>query len=141
LNALASHARFLPHAREVLEELATRASLCLITNGITEVQRGRIGKAGIAHLFRAIIISEEIGISKPDPRFFQAAARALSLRANDLLCIGDNPSTDIEGAAAAGMDACWYSRCGAPWPGPGPAPKYVISDLRELIDLAPPIPK
>ena len=98
-----------------------RACSGLVTNGISLVQRGRIEKAGIAHLFRAVLISEELGVAKPDPRFFQAAIDALSLAPEDLLCVGDNPAADIEGARSAGIDACWYAPAGQPWPGPGGA--------------------
>ncbi len=137
LRALSRRAPFLPHAREVLEKLARRAPLCLVTNGLTEVQRGRIQATGIGGLFAAVIISEEIGISKPDPRFFLLAAEALALPAEDLLCIGDSPSTDIAGAAAAGIDACWYSPKGKSWPGPGPAPPHIVNDLRDILRFTP----
>lgn len=138
LERLAGKAHMLPHAREVLGRLAAKASLCLVTNGLSSVQRGRLRKAGIEGMFRALLISEEIGISKPDPAFFLRAAEALSLPPRELLCVGDHPSTDIRGAMAAGIDACWYAPRGEPWPLGEPAPAFVIRDLRELQPLAPP---
>jgi YjjG family noncanonical pyrimidine nucleotidase len=137
LEALSAGAFFLPHAREVLEALSRRAVLCLITNGLTLVQRGRIRRAGIGGLFRAVLISEELGLAKPDPRFFLRAAEACGLPAAELLCVGDNPSADIGGARAAGIAACWYNPGGRPWPGPGEPPERTIADLRELLALAP----
>jgi FMN phosphatase YigB (HAD superfamily) len=89
-------------------------------------------RAGISGLFKAVLISEEIGVSKPDPAFFRAAAQALGLPPADLLCVGDSPSTDIRGALASGIDACWYSPNGAVWQEGEPAPLYTIRDLREL---------
>jgi 2-haloacid dehalogenase len=138
LGRLAEKAHMVPHAREVLGWLAARASLCLVTNGLSSVQQGRLRKAGIGGMFRALLISEEIGISKPDPAFFLRAAEALSLPPRELLCVGDHPSTDIRGAMAAGIDACWYAPKGEPWPLGDPAPTFVIRDLRELEPLAPP---
>ncbi len=138
LAALSGKAFFLPHAREVLEELSRRAALCLITNGLTLVQRGRIRRAGIGPLFRAVLISEELGLAKPDPRFFLRAAQSAGLPLTELLCVGDNPSADITGARAAGIAACWYNPAGAPWPGPAEPPERVIGDLRELLPMAPP---
>ena len=137
LAALSEKAFFLPHAREVLMELSRRAALCLITNGLTRVQRGRIRKAGIERFFRAILISEELGLAKPDPRFFLRAAEAAGLPCSELLCVGDNPSADIGGARAAGIAGCWYNPGGAAWPGPGDPPERVIGDLRELLEMAP----
>jgi YjjG family noncanonical pyrimidine nucleotidase len=138
LAALSGKAFFLPHAPEVLEKLSRRARLCLITNGLTRVQRGRIRKAGIGRFFRAILISEELGLAKPDPRYFLRAAEAVGLPASELLCVGDNPSADIGGARAAGIAGCWFNPAGSPWPGPGEPPEQVIGDLRELLPLAPP---
>ncbi|MGA2612265.1 MAG: YjjG family noncanonical pyrimidine nucleotidase [Spirochaetia bacterium] len=136
LRQLSVRAYFLPHAREVIEELSRAFPLALVTNGIGMVQRGRLARSGIADRFQTLIISEELGIAKPDPRFFHAAVKALSIPAGELLCIGDNPASDIEGARAAGIDACWYAPKGQPWPGPADPPSIVISDLREILDLA-----
>jgi 2-haloacid dehalogenase len=136
LEGLSRRAYFLPHAREVIEELSRAFALAIVTNGIGMVQRGRIARSGIGHRFQALIISEELGIAKPDPRFFQAAVEAVGLQPDELLCVGDNPASDIEGARAAGIDSCWYSPQGRPWPGPWQPPTLVISDLREILDLA-----
>ena len=137
LARLGSKAYFLPHARAVVEELSRRAALCLVTNGISRVQRGRLALSGIAPCFTAVLISEELGCAKPDLYFFNAACKALRLPPSELLCVGDNPDSDIAGAHAAGIDACWYAPSGAAWPGPAQAPAWVIRDLEELMRFAP----
>jgi 2-haloacid dehalogenase len=136
LEELSRRAYFLPHAREVIEQLSRSFPLALVTNGIGMVQRGRMARSGIQDRFRALIISEELGIAKPDPRFFHAAVEALAVSPDKLLCVGDNPASDVEGARAAGIDACWYAPRGQTWPGPTEPPAFVISDLREILDLA-----
>ena len=136
LQELSVRAYFLPFAREVIKELSRSFVLAVVTNGIGMVQRGRLARSGIAHHFKALIISEELGVAKPDPRFFHAAAEALSIPPEDLLCIGDNPGSDVEGARAAGIDACWFSPKGRPWPGPGAPPSLIITDLKEILRFA-----
>jgi YjjG family noncanonical pyrimidine nucleotidase len=135
LQELSVRAYFLPFACEVVQELARSFALALVTNGIGMVQRGRLARSGIAHHFQALIISEELGVAKPDPRFFHAAVEAISIPPEDLLCVGDNPGSDIEGARAVGIDACWFSPKGQPWPGPSEPPSLVISDLREIFHI------
>jgi FMN phosphatase YigB (HAD superfamily) len=83
-----------------------------------------------------VLISEELGIAKPDSRFFAAACRAIGREPSEVLCVGDNPRADVEGALKAGIDACWYNPSGAEWTGTGPAPTFVVRDLLELAGIA-----
>jgi 2-haloacid dehalogenase len=135
LARLGSKAYPLPHADQVVRELSRGARLAMVTNGLTDVQKGRLERTGWAACFTAVIISEELGVAKPDPAFFGAALDALAMRPEEILCVGDNPVSDVGGALAAGIDACWYSPAGAPWPGPASPPTLVIRDLRELLVL------
>jgi len=139
LTRLSQKAYFLPDASEVVRALSRRADLCLVTNGISRVQRGRLSLSGIADCFSAILISEELGVAKPDARFFEAACKALRLPPSDLLCVGDTPAADILGARAAGIDACWYAPSGSAWPLGAGAPDYTIRSLKELLKFAPEI--
>ncbi len=132
LDRLSTKAYLLPHAIEVLEYLAKRASLVLISNGISRVQRGRIARAGIEIFFQDILISEEIGISKPEPGFFQLALKRLQLPPHKVLCIGDSPSADIRGGHHSGLDTCWFMYPERRYPVGEPKPDYIVTDLREL---------
>ncbi|MBN1698919.1 MAG: YjjG family noncanonical pyrimidine nucleotidase [Spirochaetales bacterium] len=136
LRELSKKTYMLPHAVEVLDFLSRRAMICLGTNGISIVQRGRISRAGIDIFFHDIIVSEEIGVSKPDPMFFARAAETLHLSPHEILCVGDSPSADIEGAHRAGFHTCWYIGTPCIYPADKIQPDYIISDLRELRDFA-----
>ena len=137
LSMLAMQVHLLPHAASAIADLAGRAALGLATNGIPEVQRGRLERSGLASCFRTVLISGEIGIAKPDPRFFLLGAERLGLSPSEVLCVGDVPATDIRGARAAGMASCWVAAPGAVWPPGEPGPDYTIRDLRALAALAP----
>ncbi len=141
VELLATQVHLLPHAADALAHLAGRAALALVTNGIAEVQRGRLDRSGLAPLFGAVIISGEVGVAKPDPRFFHLATRALGLGADEVLVVGDMPGTDIRGARAAGMASCWLAAAGASWPAGVPGPDYTIRDLSALAALAPEPPR
>jgi YjjG family noncanonical pyrimidine nucleotidase len=139
LRELASRAPLLAGAAEALDRLSRRAVLGLVTNGIASVQRSRIAVAGIEVFFQGIFISEEVGISKPDPAIFHLAARELHVAPYEVLCVGDSPSSDIRGGNAAGMATCWVNPRGAAYPATEPAPDYVVGSLEELLALAPPL--
>jgi 2-haloacid dehalogenase len=137
IGRLSQKAHVLDGAVDTVRELARRARLALVTNGLSRVQRGRLAHSGIAGSFAAILISEEMGLSKPDARFFQAASESLEIPPAGLLCVGDNPAADVAGAQGAGIDACWYAPAGDPWPGPGEPPKHVIRNLVDLLRIVP----
>jgi 2-haloacid dehalogenase len=126
----------LPHALEVLEILSRKASLLLLTNGLAQVQRGRIVRAGVEIFFEDIIISEEVGLAKPDPSIFMLAVDSLKLPPYEILSVGDNPFSDIGGAQQAGLDTCLFLDPLRKPTGDDPQPDYMINDLRELTAFA-----
>ena len=102
-------------ARTVLESLAGRATLAMITNGLSEVQRARIERLGLSHYFHTVIISSEVGVTKPRREIFDLAFAGLGdPRAETALMIGDSLSSDIAGGRNAGIDTCWYNPRGLP---------------------------
>ena len=57
----------------------------------------------LARWFDAIVISCEVGASKPAPAIFAAAARQLGVPADSILHVGDRIEADVAGANAAGF--------------------------------------
>jgi putative hydrolase of the HAD superfamily len=53
----------------------------------------------------AISDSGLLGVAKPDPRAFEATATALAVAPERVLHVGDSVHYDVDGAAAAGMQA------------------------------------
>ncbi len=102
-----------------------------ITNGIASVQRRRFAASPITRFFKSVVISEEIGIAKPDPRIFEPALREVGVAATDVLFVGDSVTSDMAAARNAGMDFIWLNPSGGPVPD-GFAPVCVIRDIREL---------
>lgn len=66
--------------------------LGLLTDGRSITQRNKINAVGIAHYFNTIIISEEFGSSKPDPRNFQVF---VDYKITEYVYIADNPKKDF----------------------------------------------
>ncbi|WP_116127399.1 YjjG family noncanonical pyrimidine nucleotidase [Lewinella sp. IMCC34183] len=132
---LAASNHLLAGARDLLDTVRSRYRLGLITNGLREVQRPRLANTGIAPYFEFIAISDEVGAAKPDPAFFEHAAREMGHPdPASVLVVGDNPNADIGGALAFGYDACWLRH-----PGAAAHPKlgatFTIRDIRELTEV------
>ena len=113
-------------AEDILRSLFRKAGLVLITNGIKEVQRSRLGKSTINKYFSSIIISEEVGAAKPDKLIFDAAFEKMNHPSKkDVLIIGDSLSSDIKGGNDYGIDTCWFN----------PGQKPYKSDIRANYEI------
>ena len=115
----------------VLKSLSQRHRMALITNGIAHVQRARFTASLLHRYFMILVISEEAGCAKPDPRIFDAALATLRVRPEEVLFVGDSISSDMAAAANAGIDFCWYNPARIPHPGTLPT-LLTIQSLAEL---------
>ena len=120
-----------PGAIETLERLQGRFKLGLVTNGETDSQRGRLHATGLERFFDAVLISDEAGCAKPDPRIFALALAELGVAAEGALYVGDSLEHDYAGAQAAGIAFCYYQ----PDPEADPEVQPALR-LRSLLELA-----
>ena len=121
---------------ETLDALAALGcTLAVVTNGLADVQNPRLRESGLLPYFRCVLVSEEIGYVKPDPRIFQKAAALCGAAAPArVLVVGDSPTSDIAGGAAAGFDTCWYRHEELPLP-EGCTPIYVVTSPKDVISI------
>jgi len=70
--------------------------------------RNIINSTGLQDYFDAIIISEEVGIEKPDKRVFQVALDKLGVEAENTVMVGNRIDADIVGANRIGMKSVWF---------------------------------
>jgi pyrimidine-nucleoside phosphorylase len=134
LEALSEQPHLLPGALSLVRKLAKRYPLALVTNGIASVQNKRFAASPITPYFKSIVISEVVGIAKPDPRIFHPALQKIGVTSAEVLYVGDSITSDMAAARNAGMDFCWINPNGAPVPA-GHAPAHIIPSLMEFLDL------
>ena len=132
LEALSGQSQLLTGALDLVRGLAKKFPLALITNGIAAVQNKRFAASPLTPYFKAIVISEEVGIAKPDPRIFAPALQKIGVAAGDVLYVGDSVTSDMAAARNAGMDFCWLNPHGTPVP-EGYAPAYTIASIGDLL--------
>jgi putative hydrolase of the HAD superfamily len=116
----ASH-RLFPDALSTLDHLHRRYHLGIITNGMTEIQRDKIQRLGLTPYFDTVLISQEAGMRKPDPRLFQMALACVPCEPHEAVMVGDSPNRDIAGARAVGMHALWVRTGRSRDPSPSPS--------------------
>lgn len=99
----------LPNCMEILDYLAGRYEMHIITNGFEEVQNIKLDQSGLTKYFSKIITSEQAGARKPDPKVFGYALDLTKGSVDNSLMIGDDLRTDIEGARNVNMDHVYYN--------------------------------
>lgn len=127
-------------ARELLETLAGTVRMAMVTNGLSDVQRARIERLELGAYFDAVVISSEVGVTKPRGEIFDIAFERLGAPAKaSAVMIGDSLTSDIRGGADYGIATCWYNRHRAT-PGTDDLATYEtvtheVTDLAQILTL------
>lgn len=88
---------------DLLNYLAAKYKLHIITNGFHEIQSAKLQNSKIAHYFDQIITSESVQVKKPNPKIFFHALKKSNAYTYNSVMIGDNLEADIYGAKNIGM--------------------------------------
>ena len=119
-------------AMSALQVLHGSFPLGLVSNGYPEVQHIKIDSLKIRNLLEFTLISEEVGIRKPDPEIFLMAAQMIGVEPPKCLFVGDSYENDVIGANGVGMQTCWLNRGGASIEGEI-IPDLQISQMEQLL--------
>jgi HAD superfamily hydrolase (TIGR01549 family) len=128
-----------PYALEILTRLKNKYKLALICNAqhptnlekVLELLRG----ARLDGFFEEIVVSTEIGISKPNPRIFEIVSDKLNVKPEEAFMIGNTISTDIFGGNTIGMKTVLFQRGQEYQRSEYETPDHVIHSLKELLKL------
>jgi putative hydrolase of the HAD superfamily len=105
-------------AGEFLAAVRARATVVVVSNNLLEEQQDKLRHCGLEQYVDVLVVSEEAGVSKPDPRIFEIALERANARAGEAVMVGDSWANDVEGARAAGIRAVWFNRDGRLAPDP-----------------------
>ena len=95
-------------AKELLQHFSKKYMIGVLTNGFNEVQYRKLINSGLDRYIQRVVISDEIGVQKPDTRLFRHAESETGATAETSIMIGDNPKNDIQGALDAGWSAIYF---------------------------------
>jgi putative hydrolase of the HAD superfamily len=116
---------------DYLKQKGYRIHMC--SNGFHEVQYKKLKACGLKDHFDTVILSEDAGVNKPSPLFFEYALNLSNAKKDTTIMIGDNFQTDILGAKHAGLDTIYFKR----WKdSPATEPvTYEVETLKEIINF------
>ena len=94
---------------ELCREVSQHMPIYLVTNGIARIQRSRFSGCDIAPYISGVVISEEVGKSKPDPAMLFEALRQAGIAKEEAVLLGDSVTADIAAANNAGIDSILFT--------------------------------
>lgn len=121
-------------AKPVLEELMKKYPLVLVSNFYGNIENV-LKDFGIDHCFKKIIESAVVGVRKPDPKIFELGVKALGLKPEETLVVGDSYGKDIVPAEKIGCQVLWIK--GQGWTAAEDAQTHdnIISDIKEVGEI------
>jgi len=122
-------------AAPLVKGLSRRFIVGVVSNGLPDVQYRKLEAMGLREVFSCIVLSEEIGIRKPDPGIFHHAASLLRMQPSECLYVGDSYTSDIVGSKNSGMLACWLNHEQSVTTNERIKADFVISHLQELSEI------
>ena len=134
LHLTTAHFSLLEGAEKLVRYLAEKYPLTVVTNGFVEVQYEKFDKSGLRDCFAHIVLSEEVGCQKPNPRIYEEALRMNGVSAEEAVMIGDSWNSDIQGAIHAGIDQIWIRKSQGPLP-EGQSATYIVKSLAEVMEI------
>jgi putative hydrolase of the HAD superfamily len=121
--------RIYPDVEPTLAALAGRGLKLGVVSNWDDRLRPLLHSLGLARHFEIIVVSYEVGVSKPASAIFQEATERLGVAPCAILHVGDSFEVDVQGALAAGFKAVQIGRK------PGPLCVGQIASLPDLLPL------
>jgi putative hydrolase of the HAD superfamily len=138
----------LPYVAEVLAELKQRGvKLGVITNTVTSRERDvrtALRRINCEEYFDVVVTSVDAGCQKPDEQIFLTALKAVNVKPEEAMMVGNRVSTDIAGGNRMGMKTVllkWNQRYPEKIASAAEHPKHIITSLKELPKLVPDTPE
>ena len=133
LSRIPTKGPLMPGAIKLLEYLRPKYRMFILSNGFKELQSRKMHAAGIDKYFDELILSEDIGVNKPNRELYDYALQKTGSTLEESLMIGDMFETDIAGAANIGMEQIYYNpkgKQGHPF-----MPTYEVKHLLEIKEI------
>jgi HAD superfamily hydrolase (TIGR01509 family) len=134
-RALANAAVPVERAREVIERVRERGlDVALVSNfDHAPAADWILEGTGLADLIDTRVVSEAVGVRKPDERIFHEAMGHFGIEAAEGVHVGDQARADAWGAGQVGLRTVWISRRTEPYPEDEHPPTLTVTRLADLL--------
>ena len=101
--------------------------LYILSNAQTCFTKPELSKLGLLKLFNGVLYSSDEGVAKPDAELFKRLIDKYKLNRKECIYIGNDPTTDVDGARNAKIDCLWLKTSHTPLDiQPRLTPKYTV---------------
>ena len=119
----------------IVKSLCGKVKQYVVSNGTVKAQTKKLKLSGLGELMDGIFLSEQLGVEKPDIKFFEKVFSEIGLEdKKQVMIVGDSLTSDMQGGNNAGIVTCWYNPEHAPVKG-NVKIDYEIADLHQIYDL------
>lgn len=109
LHSFPKSCRLREGATELLRKLRENAfKLAIVTNGRSDMQLAVVNALELGCMVDAVVISERVGLRKPNPRIFEDALTRIGVEAQSAVFVGDDLQADVGGASSAGFQHVYW---------------------------------
>ena len=109
LQCYAKHWTWIDGAEAAFHAIADRLPVGILTNGFAEIQHAKLDRfPKLRDRAKAVLISEEVGVMKPNPGIFAHATETAAVAPEQILYVGDSLHSDVEGGRSFGWQVAWY---------------------------------
>jgi len=98
-------------AKELLEKIKNGikdSRIYIVSNGATINARGRIASTGLDKYIDGLFVSEDMGVNKPAPEYFDLVLQTIGEPKETCIVIGDSLTSDMAGAKNASLTSVWF---------------------------------
>jgi len=125
------HWQWIDGAKQTYQTVVQYYPVGMLTNGFAETQHKKFKQFAFYDSAEHVVISEDVGVLKPDPKVFEHATDLAGVKPDDILYVGDSLTSDIEGGSRFGWNTAWYTQNGNSQQ--HKKADFVFSDFNQLI--------
>ena len=124
-----------PEVKECLEGLKSKKiKMAILSNGTPDLLKGLVESNNIQNYFDDILSIETVGIYKPDSKVYEMPIKKYNCKPENI-CFMSSNTWDVSGGGVFGYNAVWVNRFNKVFDKLSYKPKFVISNLKELLKI------